>query len=95
VPLYPRFDPSELGPRERRERLPGAEQERRRGSSWVVSPGALACPSCDLPLAPRPSASLTDSASCPYCGHHASLRDFLSLGATPIAGRVDVVARLR
>jgi hypothetical protein len=94
VPLYPRFDPSDLGPRERRERLPGAEEERHRGSNWVVGPGALACPSCDLPLAPGPSASLGDPTRCPYCGHGGPVRDFLSLGAGPIAGRVEVVARL-
>jgi hypothetical protein len=94
VPLHPRFDPSDLGPRERRERLPGAEEERHRGSAWVVGPGALACPSCDLPIAPAPSATPADPAACPYCGREAPLRDFLTLGATSLAGRVDVVARL-
>jgi hypothetical protein len=94
VPLQPRFDPSDLGPRERRERLPGAEEERRRGSGWRVAEGSLACPACDLPIAIGPPASPAEPATCPYCAHAAPLRDFLRLGARPLAGRVEVVARL-
>ena len=94
MPLQPRFDPSDLGPRERRERLPGAEEERRRGSGWRVAEGALACPACDLPIALAAAASPSELARCPYCDHGAPLRDFLRLDATALAGRVEVVARL-
>jgi hypothetical protein len=45
--------------------------------------GTLACSRCDAPVAlggePR---ALTESLACPFCGHSAPARDFLSLGVS-------------
>ena len=96
MPLQPRFDPSDLGPRELRERLPGTEQERRRRSSgWLIADGALACPACNLPIALSAPSSPSDPEACPFCAHTAPLREFLRLDATALAGRVEVVARFQ
>jgi hypothetical protein len=94
VPFHARFDPSYLGPRERRERLPGAEEERHRGPSWLVGSGTLACPSCDFPVTPGAGVSMGGEIGCPYCGHAASTRDFLTLTPAPRPTRVNVVATI-
>lgn len=94
MPLHPRYDPSDLGPRERRERLPGAEHERRGGRTWEVSGGTLACPQCDLPVMPAVAVAIADELRCPYCGHAASARDFLTISDEPRPARVRVMATL-
>lgn len=94
MPLHPFLDPQRGRSEERRERLPGGEHERRASPHWRVASGVLACPACDLPLSPAGSSAITDRIDCPYCEHSAPVRDFLTLGAAPEAGRIDVVARL-
>jgi hypothetical protein len=71
------------------DRLP--QEERRSTRSAPLATGTLACPSCDVPVAPgarplRPG----DALGCPYCGHAASVRDFLSLDAPSRPARVVV-----
>ena len=61
-----------------------------------LATGTLACPSCDVPVAigQRPMAPAQPLA-CPYCGHAAALRDFLSLAAPSRPARVAVRVRPR
>jgi hypothetical protein len=83
------FDPPEpVG------RLSGNEELRRVERSTHLAVGTLACPSCDAPVAPGPSA-LTPSQpiACPYCGHRAAARDFLSLASPTRPARVVVRVR--
>jgi hypothetical protein len=53
--------------------------------------GTLACPRCDAPVA---LATLrmapADPLGCPFCGHAAAVRDFLSLAPPARPARVDV-----
>jgi hypothetical protein len=46
-----------------------------------VATGTLACPACDVPVAPTGRMSPAQPIGCPYCGHAGAVRDFLSLGA--------------
>jgi len=94
MPLHSSFDRSDLGPQERRERLPGAEEERRREASWRVASGTFACPACDLPVAFGGALTLGVTLGCPYCDHAAPARDFLSLTDAPRPARVHVIATL-
>jgi hypothetical protein len=94
VPFHTSFDPADLGPRERRERLPGAEQERRRGRRWVVGGGTFACPACDLPVAFGGQLSLGVVVGCPYCDRSAPARDYLTLTDEPRPARVRVTATI-
>ena len=88
---------------DRREPLRGAplaplHEERRDARSGHLSRGTLACPRCDAPVAlAERRLRAPDALGCPFCGHAAPLRDFLSLGASPRPARVDVrvVARER
>jgi hypothetical protein len=68
-----------------------AQQELRVGRSSQLGSGTLACPRCDAPvaLAAGPAAP-ADPLGCPFCGHAAALRDFLSLAAPARPARVDV-----
>ena len=90
--------------RERSEpgrRAPGAfEEDRRQGVREVLGIGTLACPDCDAPVgigatALSPAAPIT----CPFCAHHAPLREFLSLTQptrpTRVVVRVTAPAHLR
>jgi hypothetical protein len=53
--------------------------------------GTLACPACDAPVAPGPRAlSPAHAIGCPFCGHAAAVRDFLSLAAPSRPARVAV-----
>jgi hypothetical protein len=69
-------------------------REIRVSRSTLVALGTLACPECDAPVAPgetplRPADALT----CPYCGHAAAVREFLSLAVPSRAAHVAVRAR--
>ena len=69
----------------------GAKEEHRRARTTRLATGTLACPRCDAPVMPatpraRPDAPL----ACPFCGHAAALRDFLSLAAPARPARVEV-----
>jgi hypothetical protein len=75
-----------------------AQEEQRRARSWHLGTGTLACPDCDAPVALTMAAmSPADPLGCPYCGHAAALRDFLSLAAPsrPTRVRLRVVDRPR
>ena len=66
------------------EQRPSADP-RRLGS------GTLACPLCDAPVAlASASASPAAPLGCPFCGHAARVRDFLSLAAPSRPARVEV-----
>jgi hypothetical protein len=68
-----------------------AQEEHRIGRSTRLGSGTLACPRCDAPvaLAAGPAAP-ADPLACPFCGHAAALRDFLSLAAPSRPARVEV-----
>ena len=65
--------------------------EWRVGRSCLLATGTLACPACDAPVAPAAAPmSPADPLACPYCGHAAAVRDFLSLAAPARPARVAV-----
>lgn len=66
-------------------------QEGRRARVSRLGSGSLACPSCDAPVLPARGPSAPSTAlACPYCGHSARVRDFLSLSGPARPARVDV-----
>lgn len=65
-------------------------EERRRARTSHLARGTLACPSCDAPVLPARPLSPTDGIGCPFCGHSAAVRDFLSLGTPTRPAHVDV-----
>jgi hypothetical protein len=68
-----------------------AQQELRIGRTARLGTGTLACPRCDAPVAPPAGTSApADPLACPFCGHAAALRDFLSLAPPARPARVDV-----
>jgi hypothetical protein len=68
-----------------------AEQERRKATQGHLASGTLACPHCDAPVAPGAGyISPTDPLGCPFCGHAAAVRDFLSLSQPTRPARVVV-----
>jgi hypothetical protein len=71
--------------------LAGPVEERRDARSTLLAVGSLACPVCDAPVAPTtgPSAP-ADPLICPFCGHGARVRDFLSLEVPTRPARVTV-----
>jgi hypothetical protein len=71
--------------------LGGPEEIRRVQRTSTLAVGTLACPACDAPVAPAgarlgPGSPL----SCPYCGEHGRVRDFLTLGAPTRAAHVVI-----
>ena len=56
-----------------------------------LADATLACARCDAPIAIGPG-RLTMSATltCPFCGHHAPVRDFVSLAVPTRATRIVV-----
>lgn len=69
----------------------GARQDRLGVRSGVLGTGTLACRRCDAPVALGDRvASLTDDLHCPFCGHAAAVRDFLSLATPSRPARVEV-----
>jgi hypothetical protein len=71
------------------------QEERRLARSSVLAVGTLACPGCDVPVVPAGPMSPAEPIGCPYCGHAAAVRDFLSLlpPARPARVAVRVVRR--
>jgi len=56
-----------------------------------VASGTLACPACDAPVAPGPTAlAPARPLACPVCGHAGAVRDFLSLATPSRPARVAV-----
>jgi hypothetical protein len=67
------------------------EEERRTARSGRLGTGTLACGRCDAPVALAGApVSPADPISCPYCGHGARVRDFLSLATPSRPARVEV-----
>jgi uncharacterized paraquat-inducible protein A len=64
--------------------------EQRIGHTDRLASGTLACPACDAPVAPAGRMSPAQAVGCPYCGHAAAVRDFLSLVAPARPARVAV-----
>jgi hypothetical protein len=72
-------------------RLGGTEEERRALRSGRMASGTLACPVCDAPVSPGDGhLSPADRVGCPFCGHAAPVRDFLSLEPPTRPARVAV-----
>lgn len=74
-----------------------SHHERRIGQARRLGTGTLACARCDVPVAPGPeSLAPSDPLLCPYCGHAAPVRDFLSLQepSRPAHVQVRVTARM-
>lgn len=84
---------SESGPTDpsgHRSRVQHIRQDVRVGDLGL---GTIACPQCDAPVVlPPGSFAPTASLECPYCGHLARVRDFLTLAT---AGRPARPARVR
>ena len=73
------------------ERVAGVQEERRVARSWRMVSGTLACPLCDAPVAKAPGpSSPAEPLACPFCGHAAAVRDFLSLETPSRPARVGV-----
>ena len=68
----------------------GAEELRRIARSSHLGTGTLACPACDAPVAPARTLAPAEPLGCPFCGHAAAVRDFLSLAAPSRPARVEV-----
>jgi hypothetical protein len=71
--------------------LGGPEEIRRVARTSTLAVGTLACPTCDAPVSPGharlgPASPL----ACPFCGHAARVRDFLTLGAPTRAAHVVI-----
>jgi hypothetical protein len=67
------------------------QEEQRIGRSARLGTGTLACPECDAPVAlAHGPAAPADPLGCPFCGHAAALRDFLSLAPPVRPARVEV-----
>jgi hypothetical protein len=70
--------------------LAGPHEDRKATQGHLAS-GTLACPRCDAPVAPGAGYfSPADPVGCPYCGHAAAVRDFLSLSQPTRPARVVV-----
>ena len=79
-------------------RLGGTQELRKVERSWRLAEGTLACPRCDVPVMPAGEPLMPrDAMACPFCGHGAHVRDFLSLGVPtrPTRVQVRVVSRAR
>jgi hypothetical protein len=74
--------------------VPGAF-ERRRAVRGRLGTGTLACPECDAPVFTAGTVAAHDGLDCPYCGHAAAVRDFLSLAPPARPARVEVRVRTR
>ena len=81
----------------RRDTLARNEEIRYAARTWVLGTGTLACPHCDAPVALAGAVLPVEPLTCPYCRHHAPVRDFLSLAEPTRPARVEVrvVTRLR
>jgi len=67
------------------------EEQRRSIRTSRLAEGTLACSRCDAPVAIGAAGlPLGAALSCPFCGHSAPLRDFLSLARPTRPARVVV-----
>ena len=71
-------------------RVSGMHEERRVSGVWRMAVGTLACPDCDAPVAPDGAVTPSAPLACPWCGHAAAVRDFLTLGEPNRPARVEV-----
>lgn len=89
--LYGRIDGPEPVRPEPIGRVGGAQEERRRTRSCLVTEGSLACPRCDAPVALGAGAvSPGHPLDCPFCDHAGPVREFLSLSRPTRPARVEV-----
>jgi hypothetical protein len=72
----------------------GGVHELRRVVRGRLGTGTLACPECDAPVLGIGRMAVTDALGCPYCGHGAVVRDFLSLAPPTRPARVAVRVRV-
>lgn len=64
-------------------------QERRATRTDRLCEATVTCPRCDAPVAIGPApVRIGDALSCPWCGHHGPVRDFLSLAIPTRPARV-------
>jgi hypothetical protein len=68
----------------------GWQEERRSADPRRLGSGTLACPRCDAPVALVAAVLPAEPLGCPFCGHAARVRDFLSLTAPTRPARVAV-----
>jgi len=91
VPFHRGLDGSEPVRPDPITRAGGVQEHRVVARSWWLTTGTLACPRCDVPVALATApVSPADGLGCPFCGHAAAVRDFLSLAAPSRPARVAV-----
>jgi hypothetical protein len=67
--------------------------ERRVAHTGRMASGTIACRRCDAPVALTAGpVAATETLTCPFCGHRAPARDFLSLATPTRPARVEVRA---
>jgi len=75
-------EPSDWERLDRGESLePAVEHKVIRGTRRSIGHGSFACPSCDVPLLPAGTLSVSALIECPFCAERAPARRFLRLGA--------------
>jgi hypothetical protein len=89
------LDPSPRNITGARARVAFVHEEVRLAPSSRLATGTLACRRCDAPVSPGDEPlSSSDRLTCPFCRHHAPVRDFLSLASPARPARVVVCVRL-
>jgi len=73
----------------------GTEELRPSRSTSELAVATMACPECDAPVMPAGRVRPSDLASCPFCGGHGPVRDFLTLEDPARPARVVVRVVLR
>ena len=73
----------------------GTEEIRPTRSTNELAVATMACPECDAPVMPAGRVRPSDEATCPYCGTHGHVRDFLTLEDPARPARVIVRVVLR
>lgn len=69
----------------------GVREDRHAAAPWRLGPATLACPECDAPIAlGGRSVPFSEALQCPFCGHDAPLRAFVSLALPARPARVEV-----
>lgn len=89
------FDAAGSGAADSTQRFTLIREDKRRSiDSRQIGVGTLACARCDAPIALGPGAHApTQELVCPFCAHHAPLREFLSLATPTRPARVQVKLR--
>jgi hypothetical protein len=91
VALHRGIDGSDPGRPEPVARLAGSFEKRKAHRVWRLGTGTLACPLCDAPVALAAGhVTPAQPLACPFCGHTAAVRDFLSLTSPSRPARVEV-----